>query len=124
MNSESEGQRVLVIDDDVDCADTVGMVLRRLGAEVRVAYSGAAGLELCQSFKPELVFLDIGMPQMDGYATVKALRAQCGGARPLRIVALTGWGQAEDQERTLAAGFDHHLVKPADLSDLQDILRG
>jgi CheY-like chemotaxis protein len=121
MNSESEGQRVLVIDDDVDCADTVGMVLRRLGAEVRVAYSGAAGLELCQSFKPDLVFLDIGMPQMDGYATVTALRA-LDRPRRLRIVALTGWGQVEDQERTLAAGFDHHLVKPADLAELRALL--
>lgn len=121
--SETAGQRVLVIDDDVDCADTVAMVLRRLGAEVRVAYSGAAGLTLCESFEPELVFLDIGMPQMDGYATVKALRDHCGATRRLRIVALTGWGQTEDQERTLAAGFDHHLVKPADLSELRAILQ-
>lgn len=121
--SEAAGQRVLVIDDDVDCADTIAMVLRRLGAEVSVAYSGAAGLSLCQSFEPELIFLDIGMPQMDGYATVKALRG-LGGATPLRIVALTGWGQAEDQERTLAAGFDHHLVKPADLAELRALLNG
>lgn len=120
---EGAGQRVLVIDDDVDCADTVAMVLRRLGAEVRVAYSGAAGLTLCESFDPELVFLDIGMPQMDGYATVKALRLQ-DGARRRRVVALTGWGQVEDQERTLAAGFDHHLVKPADLTDLRALLHG
>lgn len=121
--SECVGQKVLVIDDDVDCADTVAMVLRRLGAEVRVAYSGAAGLALCQSFDPELVFLDIGMPQMDGYATVKALRAQ-DEPRRRRVVALTGWGQVEDQARTLAAGFDHHLVKPADLADLRALLHG
>jgi CheY-like chemotaxis protein len=119
--SETDGQRVLVIDDDVDCADTVAMVLRRLGADVRVAYSGVAGLALCQEFDPELVFLDIGMPQMDGYATVAALRA-LDRPRRLRIVALTGWGQVEDQERTLAAGFDHHLVKPADLAELRALL--
>jgi DNA-binding response OmpR family regulator len=121
--SESVVRRVLVIDDDIDCADTVAMVLRRLGAEVRVAYSGAAGLALCQEFDPELVFLDIGMPQMDGYATVKALR-ELDGASRRRIVALTGWGQVEDQERTLAAGFDHHLVKPADLAELRALLHG
>jgi CheY-like chemotaxis protein len=121
--NQAAGQRVLVIDDDVDCADTVAMVLRRLGADVRVAYSGATGLALCQSFEPDLVFLDIGMPQMDGYATVKALR-DLGGARRLRIFALTGWGQVEDQERTLAAGFDHHLVKPADLAELRALLNG
>lgn len=121
--SGNVGQRVLVIDDDVDCADTVAMVLRRLGAEVRVAYSGAAGMTLCENFDPELVFLDIGMPQMDGYATVKALRVQ-DGARRRRIVALTGWGQVEDQERTLAVGFDHHLVKPADIAQLRALLHG
>lgn len=121
---ESVKQRVLVIDDDVDCADTVAMVLRRLGADVRVAYSGVAGLSLCESFDPELVFLDVGMPQMDGYATVRALRIQDGAPHRRRVVALTGWGQVEDQERTLEAGFDHHLVKPADLVDLRALLHG
>ncbi len=121
---EDVKQRVLVIDDDVDCADTVAMVLRRLGADVRVAYSGAVGLSLCESFDPELVFLDVGMPQMDGYATVKALRIQDGAPHRRRVVALTGWGQVEDQERTLEAGFDQHLVKPADLVDLRALLNG
>jgi CheY-like chemotaxis protein len=123
MNDNGK-QRVLVIDDDVDCADTVAMVLRRLGADVRVAYSGATGLGLCESFDPDLVFLDIGMPRMDGYATVEALRLQDGPLRRRRVVALTGWGQFEDQERTLEAGFDHHLVKPADLVDLRALLHG
>jgi len=124
MSSSSERRRVLVIDDDVDCADTIAMVLRRLGAEVEVAYSGPSGISAFSSFLPDLVFLDIGMPRMDGYATVEALRLQDGPLRRRRVVALTGWGQFEDQERTLEAGFDHHLVKPADLVDLRALLHG
>ncbi len=122
MTESSPGERrVLVIDDDHDCADTVAMVLERLGAEVRVAYSGLAGVSLFPSFKPELVLLDIGMPGMDGYATIAALRA-AQSDRPVKIVALTGWGRSEDRMRTLAAGFDQHLVKPSGLDDLRALL--
>ncbi|MGJ0505857.1 MAG: response regulator [Methylocystis sp.] len=123
MSIQPERRRVLVIDDDIDCADTIAMILRRLGADVCVAYSGASGLDAFSSFAPELIFLDIGMPHMDGYQTVREIRTRA-LRRPLRVVALTGWGRNEDRERTLAAGFDHHLVKPAEMADLRDLLQG
>lgn len=122
MSSPSARRRVLVIDDDVDCADTIAMVLRRLGAEVAVAYSGASGISLFSSFQPDLIFLDIGMPQMDGYDTARELRAAASPGLAVKIVALTGWGRDEDRARTLTAGFDHHLVKPAEMADLRDLL--
>lgn len=115
-------RRVLVIDDDIDCANTIAMVLRRLGAKVDVAYSGALGVEAFSSDAFDLIFLDIGMAKMDGYETARQIRSRACG-RPVRIIALTGWGRDEDRERTLAAGFDHHLVKPADAADLRNLLQ-
>lgn len=122
MSTPPARRRVLVIDDDMDCADTIAMILRRLGVEVTVAYSGAAGLDAFAAFSPDLIFLDIGMPHMDGYQTVRELRARP-TERDVKIVALTGWGRSEDRARTLAAGFDHHLVKPAEMADLRDMLQ-
>lgn len=114
-------RRVLVVDDDRDCADTIAMVLRRFGAEIAVAYSGEGAVALFDSFAPEIVFLDIGMPKMDGYATIAALRARPAG-REAEIVALTGWGREEDRDRTTAAGFDRHLIKPVEATQLRDLL--
>jgi CheY-like chemotaxis protein len=122
MSPEPAHRRVLVIDDDTDCADTMAMVLRRLGAEVTVAYSGEAGLDAARSMAPDIIFLDIGMPGMDGYQTARELRARMAD-RAIRIIALTGWGRREDRERTMAAGFDHHLVKPAEIGDLKELLK-
>ncbi|GLI92979.1 response regulator [Methylocystis echinoides] len=122
MSAQAPHRRVLVIDDEADCADTMAMVLRRLGAEVRVAYSGAAGLDVAQSFAPDFIFLDIGMPGMDGYQTAREVRARMAD-RGIRIIALTGWGRREDRERSMAAGFDHHLVKPAEIDDLKELLK-
>lgn len=121
MTIPPERRRVLVIDDDIDCADTTAMILRRLGADVLVAYSGATGLDAFLSFAPDLIFLDIGMPHMDGYETVREMRARQAG-QGAKIVALSGWGRDEDRERMLAAGFDHHLVKPANIEDLRELL--
>jgi CheY-like chemotaxis protein len=120
MSPES-ARRILVIDDDMDCADTMAMVLRRLGAEVTVAYSGASGLDALQSFGPDMIFLDIGMPGMDGYQTAREIRARTVD-RKVNLIALTGWGRREDRERTMAAGFNHHLVKPAEMADLKKLL--
>ncbi|MEK4034968.1 response regulator [Methylocystis sp. IM3] len=119
--ASTEQKRVLVIDDDSDCADTIAMVLRRFGAQVTVAYSGESGVKEFSVSSHNLVFLDIGMPKMDGYATARALRA-CQGDRHVRIIALTGWGRCEDRERTIQGGFDLHLVKPVDAHQLKDIL--
>ncbi|WP_281800796.1 response regulator [Methylocystis echinoides] len=121
MTEQSGALRVLVIDDDHDVADSLVMLLETFGADVRVAYSGDAGLETVAAFRPKLVFLDIGMPRMDGYETARRLRALPQG-RALTLVALTGWGQEQISARAREAGFDRQLTKPAGLADLEQLL--
>lgn len=113
--------RVLVVDDNHDAADTLEMLLRVLGAEVRVARDGPQALEAFAPFDPDLVLLDIGMPGMDGYQVARALRGRHPDHRA-RMVALTGWGQEADRQRGREAGFDHHLVKPAEITAIQALL--
>ncbi|NKE68443.1 response regulator [Ramlibacter sp. RBP-2] len=113
--------KVLVVDDNHDAADTMEMLLRVLGAQVRVARDGPQALEAFMPFDPDLVLLDIGMPGMDGYEVARALRGRHAGHRA-RMVALTGWGQEADRQRGREAGFDHHLVKPADIAAIQALL--
>ncbi len=115
-------RRVLVVDDNHDAADTLAALLRFERHDVRVAYSGAEALQATLAAPPEVVFLDIGMPGMDGYETVRRLRALPGMARA-RIIALTGWGQEKDRHLSAQAGFDGHLVKPADPLAIQKLLR-
>jgi PAS domain S-box-containing protein len=114
-------RRVLVIDDNRDVAESLAMLLDTFGADVRTASSGPAGLDALAEFAPELVFLDLGMPGMDGYETARRIRERPEG-RGVLLVALTGWGQDGDRDRTREAGFDRHLVKPADLDALQALL--
>jgi PAS domain S-box-containing protein len=116
-----DAQRVLVVDDNYDAAQTLGMLLSHLGADVRVAHDGAAALEAFAPFDPAVVLLDIGMPHMDGYEVARRLRRDF-PASNARLVALTGWGQSEDRRKAAEAGFDHHLVKPAELAQLQALL--
>ena len=97
------------------------MLLEQVGAEVRVAHDGPEALEAFELCRPRLVLLDIGMPGMDGYEVARRLRALPSGASAA-LVALTGWGQEEDRRRTREAGFDHHLVKPADFNTLQSLI--
>ncbi len=113
--------RILVADDNVDAADTLAQLLRAKGHDVRVAHDGRAAVDIAADFRPELAFLDIGMPGMDGYQVARTLRASAatGGAR---LVALTGWGAAEDRARSRAAGFDDHLLKPAAPEDVDGVL--
>ena len=114
VTSERDGRkglRVLVVDDNVDVAESCALLLRLKGQEVRVAHDGIKALEVARDFRPELVLLDIGMPGMDGYEVARQLRQQPGTQGAL-LVALTGYGQGEDRERSLAAGLDAHLVKP------------
>jgi CheY-like chemotaxis protein len=113
--------RILVADDNQDAGDTLEMLLTHLGAQVRVVRSGADALASFQGFDPDVVLLDIGMPGMDGYETARAIRASHAGHRAA-LVALTGWGQEQDRLRSRDAGFDHHLVKPADIVALQALL--
>jgi len=104
--------RILVADDNADAADTLSLVLREKGHEVHVAYGGEDAVRMGTSIVPDLVFLDLGMPHIDGYEAARALRALPALAEA-RLVALTGWGAQEDRARTRAAGFDAHLLKPA-----------
>jgi signal transduction histidine kinase len=113
-------RRILVLDDNRDAADTLAMMLELLGHEVTRLYDPQLALEEVERFDPDLVFLDIGMPNLSGYELAQRLRAQPrGDARVL--VAVTGWGQPDDRRRTAEAGFDHHLVKPPDLDVVRTI---
>jgi PAS domain S-box-containing protein len=114
-------RRILVVDDNRDAADSLGMLLEFLGAEVQIARTGAEALKAFEAYDPAVVLLDIGMPGMDGYEVARRIRAGFPGRRPA-IVALTGWGQEEDRKRAREAGFDRHLVKPADVGALQAML--
>jgi CheY-like chemotaxis protein len=113
--------RVLVVDDDKDVADTLAMLLECLGAETRVTYSGAAALAAIEEFRPELAFLDLGMPDMDGYETARRIRALPDGGR-LIVAALSGWGREADRQRSMEAGFDHHFIKPIKIEALEELL--
>ena len=114
-------RRILVVDDNRDAADTLGELLRIAGHETRVCHSGLHALALAESFRPDLVLLDIGMPRIDGHEVARRLRAQPWG-REMRIVALSGFGRPEDRRRSLEAGCDDHLTKPVTVSDLRRAL--
>jgi len=113
--------RVLLVDDNVDATESLAMLLRLWGHEVAVAHDGPAALRAAAACRPGVALLDIGLPGMDGYELARQLRRQPGLERTA-LVALTGWGQEEDRRRSQEAGFDHHLVKPVELSDLQTLL--
>jgi PAS domain S-box-containing protein len=118
----SRPERILVVDDNVDAAETLSRLLRLQAHEVRVAYDGLAALAAARDMNPDVVLLDIGLPKMDGLEVAKSLRARADGPRPL-LVAMTGFGQAQDRARTAAAGFDHHLTKPVDPKLLQSLMQ-
>ena len=114
-------QRVLVVDDNADAASSLAALLNLQGHETQAVYSGHEALERIESFKPHVALIDIGLPKMNGYELARQLRARLDRAA-LRLIALTGYGQAEDRARAQAAGFDDHLVKPVDLADLERTL--
>jgi PAS domain S-box-containing protein len=115
-------ERILVVDDNVDAAETLSRLLRLQAHEVRVAHDGLAALAAASDMNPDVVLLDIGLPKLDGLEVARSLRARAGGRGPL-LVAMTGFGQAEDRARTAAAGFDHHLTKPVDPKLLRTLLQ-
>ncbi len=114
-------RRVLVVDDSVDLAETLAMVLEESGHEVRLAHSGSAALVEFDAFSPEIVFLDIGLPEMNGYEVARELRAREQG-RSVLLLALSGYGEREDRDEAEAAGFDRHLLKPVDIETIEEIL--
>jgi signal transduction histidine kinase len=115
------GRRVLIVEDNADAADSLALLLRALGHEVRVVGDGPAALEAASSFRPDVALLDIGLPEMDGYEVARRLRRDPALGDAV-LVALSGYGQEEDRRRSHAAGFDVHLVKPVDLEGLQALL--
>ncbi|MGE3492400.1 MAG: ATP-binding protein [Vicinamibacterales bacterium] len=114
-------RRILIVDDSRDGGESLSMLLRVLGADVSLVHSGRAALQAVESFRPDVVLLDIGMPGMDGYEVARRIRANRAN-RGIMLIALTGWGQEEDRQRSAAAGFNHHLVKPADIDQLRQLL--
>lgn len=114
-------KRVLVVDDSTDAADSFAMLLELAGHEVSIAYSATAALEAAERQTPDVAFIDIGLPQMNGYEVARRLRSS-DRCRTIKLVALTGYGQPADRDAAQSAGFDHHLVKPADLQSVGAIL--
>ncbi len=120
--STSLARRILVVDDDEDVANSTALLLKTLGYEVHTVYGGAAAIEAALAHRPEIILLDVGMPGMDGYEVARRLRQEPTLQGTL-LVAMTGWGQEADRQRSRAAGFDHHLVKPVDLATLEALLK-
>lgn len=116
-------RKVLIADDNIDAAESLGMLLELGGHEVRMAHQGREALSQAQLFRPDVALLDIGMPDMSGYDVARQLR-QAPWAQGLLLIAVTGWGQEDDRRRALEAGFDHHLCKPVDADTLNDLIEG
>jgi signal transduction histidine kinase/DNA-binding response OmpR family regulator len=113
--------RTLIVDDNVDGAESLAILLQARGLEVRTAYDGPSGLAVATQFRPRIVLLDIGLPGMDGYEVARRLR-QIPALEGMLLIALSGYGQSEDRKRSLEAGFDHHLVKPVATEQLERLL--
>jgi DNA-binding response OmpR family regulator len=112
--------RVLVVDDNFDAAESLAMMLGVLGYEVRTAHDGLEAVRAADEFLPEAALLDIGLPHVSGYDVARHIRESRG--EEVLLVAITGWGTAEDVKRSMDAGFDHHFTKPADPDRLRKIL--
>jgi PAS domain S-box-containing protein len=121
VSSGLSHQRILIVDDNRDAADSLAEVLQHLGAKTLVVYDGHAALQAVEAFPPSIVLLDLGMPGMDGYAVAARLRQDV-NAREAILIAVSGWGQEEDQRRSHAAGIDYHLVKPVEAAALEALL--
>ncbi len=117
------GRRILIVDDNADSADSLAMLLQLSGHEAHTAYDGLQALETVQRLQPDVVLLDLGLPGLDGCEVCRRVRQQPWARRPL-LVAVTGWGQAADRQRSQDAGFDVHLVKPVDLPALEQVIAG
>jgi CheY-like chemotaxis protein/two-component sensor histidine kinase len=115
--------RILIVDDNRDGADSLAMLLRFMGNETRTAYDGQEGVDAAEEFRPAVVLLDIGLPTLDGMEACRRIRSQPWG-KNIVLIAVTGWGQEEDRRLTHEAGFDHHMVKPVNPTDLMQLLAG
>ncbi len=115
-------RRVLIADDNRDAADSLAILLRMDGHDVNVVHDGTAAMAVFATFRPEFVFLDIGMPGLNGYEVARKVRRRANNGTPVTLVAVTGWGQENDKARAQAAGFDHHFTKPVDPERLASLL--
>jgi PAS domain S-box-containing protein len=120
--SDAESYKVLIVDDNEDAAEMCATFLELAGQDVRRAHSGRSALAVADAFRPQVALLDIGLPDINGYQVARALR-RAPWARDLLLVAVTGWGQDEDKQRALEAGFDHHLTKPIEPGELERLLQ-
>ncbi|MCY0389247.1 PAS domain-containing protein [Robbsia sp. Bb-Pol-6] len=116
-----DGRRILIVDDNEDAALSLSMVLESGNQEVRTAFTGLSGLHAAETFRADVVILDIGLPDINGYEVARRIRATGWGKR-LLLIALTGWGQEQDKRDAAAAGFDHHFTKPVDFHGLLTVL--
>jgi CheY-like chemotaxis protein len=123
MKLSDQPRRILLIDDNADARELLGMGLELQGHTVAMADGGVEGLARALQFQPECIFLDLGMPEMNGYEAAVALR-RIAGLAPVTIVALSGWNDEATLARAYRAGFDHHLTKPAGFDEIERILRG
>ena len=121
MNIERTRHRVLVVDDNIDAAETLAMMLQLLGQQTCQAHEGNGALRAAQEFKPEIIFMDIGLPGLSGHEVASRMRRDLGMTETY-IVALSGYGSEEDRRKSFYAGFDSHLVKPLDPAALPGIL--
>ncbi|HYN10321.1 MAG TPA: response regulator [Vicinamibacterales bacterium] len=119
--ARAAGRKILVADDDQDSAESLAMLFQLMGHEVRAAQNGLAAVDLAETFRPDLIVLDIGMPGLDGYEVCRRIRRHEWG-QAIVIAALTGWARDEDKGRSQQAGFNHHLVKPVDPKALEDLI--
>jgi signal transduction histidine kinase/ActR/RegA family two-component response regulator len=119
--SPTSGHRILVVDDNRDAAGSLAMLLQMTGNETHIAYDGVEAVHAAETFKPDVVLLDIGLPKLNGYDTCRRIREQPWG-KDMMLIALTGWGQEADRQRSRDAGFDGHLVKPVDYAALMKLL--
>src|SRR5690606_7163714 len=121
QNANTKEKRVLIVDDNEDAANSLAMILSLDGHEVQSAYSGPQALEQVESFDPDVVLLDIGLPVMDGYEVARRIRERP-NAGAIRLIALTGYSRDSDRERAREAGFDDHVVKPVEIARLRNVL--
>jgi CheY-like chemotaxis protein len=120
--AQDGARRILVVDDNVDAADTMIMALELFGYEARAAHDGEGGLRLAAEFAPHVALLDIGLPDLNGYELARRIRTAPWGNGML-LIAATGWGQESDIQQAHDAGFDRHLTKPIDFARLHELLR-
>ena len=117
----TESRSALVVDDNIDAARSLALLLKFHGLEVHTAHDGLDAIQSAERVAPDLIFLDIGMPKMNGYDACRAIRNRF-GPNEIAIIALTGWGQDEDRRKSKEAGFDAHLVKPVAPTTLLNVL--